>query len=1017
MHFLFTPVFKMRNYFITFQHIVCALQSEDLTSCELQKSNYAIFHNVKNLEKKIQNSNFTTGQIESLTVSKDSINICYIHCNITDTIIKNIIQILRKRYPTRKINIFLSSNDNNAISVNAKNVDIYQSNEKSIIINDSLLPVLSDPIMSKLSIDTIEFYDMTIDLKHRIFKTLKTVGSQKWFYKSNVHFVQCILFAENELQEAMSAISSNNLSEKISKRFIDTYGVKDPHGVDWSSIKIDRARPNSLGYLIENLTKQKLLTEFANLKKTKHERIVISNTNFATLLANDTNRIMLQSILLQANQVRFKNCTFNKNAAQVIRQVSLNHKNIMFIDMKDSINASRYQDNDSYEIMSELFKPKIRAPNPMDIFSEIFNISMEQSPNANVSHNKTQSPPNNDAVLRKAREYADSFPDTHERKKAINTLIDKAQKEDMNPQGSHISKSKLEWISNLPRGLIEAVKNINELKHLESVFWKIMNKTFIGNEKVKTEIIKHLILGIKEGKFKQWILLVGPPGIGKTLSISSVAMCVYYFNLWYQTKYLKMHNNMSEEEILKKVFDKTNPNLGWIRMNSITSADSIIGYDPVYMNSRPSDITKALASGHDEEIVECGVIGIDEIDKSNNDQKTNNNIAYTLLDKADNSGERFIDIYLREITMNLKKMAFVVATANSITGIPESIRDRFKIITLSGYTISERVEIIKNQQIPEKLKSLDLEPDAIRFEDDALRTLVENSSDKLSMRGVESDVSTVLEKAYELYINGGKKQLTVNVELMKDLLPSSVDILYTQRHTINNSGEVVVYIADKEGSIVPVKITVEKVSKEYSNNHQYDFVGANPIETNSSEKHNMANELRLLLTTAIPKALKDNQYESIANPLKHHIFVVQIHKDGGIKAAEYTNLALSIGVAVISLLKETQLKQTCYCLGAIDNQGRIQLPENKDISSKIKSALNYLKRHRPHEKLMIVINRFYKDKNDKQLLDILYSILAKDNISRNEVDVVFADNLIQAYEACVIKNQQTNNSNLKQLVN
>ena len=73
-----------------------------------------------------------------------------------------------------------------------------------------------------------------------------------------------------------------------------------------------------------------------------------------------------------------------------------------------------------------------------------------------------------------------------------------------------------------------------------------------------------------------------------------------------------------------------------------------------------------------------------------------------------------------------------IATANMIDGIPYPLFDRMEIITLSGYTEDEKLDIAKQFLIPKNLKEYSLTKNSFKLPMILLYTLLLNTQKKLA---------------------------------------------------------------------------------------------------------------------------------------------------------------------------------------------------------------------------------------------------------------------------------------------
>jgi ATP-dependent Lon protease len=154
------------------------------------------------------------------------------------------------------------------------------------------------------------------------------------------------------------------------------------------------------------------------------------------------------------------------------------------------------------------------------------------------------------------------------------------------------------------------------------------------------------------------LTFVGPPGVGKTAMALSIA------------------------EAMEMPFDQ-------ISFGSVKDSSVLTGHSATYIGALPGLFTKILLKSKRLDTV----VLLDEIDKiPNNSEGTSiASVLYHVLDKTQNN--RFKDMYMPEILIDLSKMVFLLS-ANSLENIDPL--DRMTVVEISGYSVSEKIDICSN---------------------------------------------------------------------------------------------------------------------------------------------------------------------------------------------------------------------------------------------------------------------------------------------------------------------------------
>lgn len=262
---------------------------------------------------------------------------------------------------------------------------------------------------------------------------------------------------------------------------------------------------------------------------------------------------------------------------------------------------------------------------------------------------------------------------------------------------------------------------------------EILDRDHFGLEKVKERVIEYLAVLQRSKKIKGPILcLIGPPGVGKTSLVKSIAEAM-------GRKYTKFA-------------------LGGIRDES-----EIRGHRKTYLGSMPGKIINLIKKVKTNN----PVMLLDEIDKMGSDFRGDPASALLeVLDPEQNS--HFVDHYL-EVEYDLSEVMFI-ATANSYN-LPRALIDRMEIINISGYVEEEKLQIAKNYLIPKQLKMHEMKKNELTIDDGAILELIRYYTKESGVRSLEREIGSVTRKVLQRILSNKKiKNISISSANLEEYL-------------------------------------------------------------------------------------------------------------------------------------------------------------------------------------------------------------------------------------------------------
>ena len=269
-----------------------------------------------------------------------------------------------------------------------------------------------------------------------------------------------------------------------------------------------------------------------------------------------------------------------------------------------------------------------------------------------------------------------------------------------------VTRNYLDLICNLPWDT-EGSSKMDDFSLSEAQ--KVLEKDHFGLDDVKKRIVEYLaVRKMKNDSKGSILLLVGPPGVGKTSVGRSIATA------------------------MKKPFFR-------FSVGGMRDEAEIKGHRRTYIGAMPGKIIQGLKITKNA----SPVFMIDEVDKMGSSH--NGDPASALLEVLDpEQNVSFRDDYL-DLPFDVSNVFFIL-TANTLDSIPSPLLDRAEIIQLSGYIDQEKFEIAKKYLIPKNLEKNGLKKGQVKYTKSALMTIAEEYAREAGVRHFEKCLDKIHRK-------------------------------------------------------------------------------------------------------------------------------------------------------------------------------------------------------------------------------------------------------------------------------
>jgi ATP-dependent Lon protease len=237
-----------------------------------------------------------------------------------------------------------------------------------------------------------------------------------------------------------------------------------------------------------------------------------------------------------------------------------------------------------------------------------------------------------------------------------------------------------------------------------------LDESHFGLDDVKRQVMEYLSVRKLEGKGRaDVLLLVGPPGVGKT-------------------------------SIGQAIADATGRKLLRVALGGVRDEAELRGHRRTYIGSRPGRLIEGFRRAGTAD----PVVLLDEVDKLT--RGVLGDPAAALLEILDpEQNHAFVDHYL-EVPFDLSRALFI-ATANDLSTIPGPLRDRMEILEIAGYTLGEKMVIARRHLLAKAAENAGLDTDDIDLDDEALEALIAGWTREAGVRQLQRTLGRLYRSA------------------------------------------------------------------------------------------------------------------------------------------------------------------------------------------------------------------------------------------------------------------------------
>lgn len=443
----------------------------------------------------------------------------------------------------------------------------------------------------------------------------------------------------------------------------------------------------------------------------------------------------------------------------------------------------------------------------------------------------------------------------------IEKEIDRLEKMPSTSAEGSVIRNYIDWLLTLPW----SNKTDDDIDLIKSE--EILNAEHYGLEKPKERVLEYLAVQKLVNKLKGPILcLVGPPGVGKTSIVRSIA------------------KSMGREFVR-------------ISLGGVRDEAEIRGHRRTYVGAMPGRIIQGMKNAG----VQNPVFLLDEVDKMAMDFRGDPGAA--LLEVLDPEQNNTFSDHFIEVPFDLSNVMFIT-TANAVHNIPRPLLDRMEMIYIPGYTEIEKLQIARKYLLPKQLRDHGLNENQLTIDDEMLMQIIRDYTREAGVRGLEQQLASLCRKAAKRIVVDSSAIVQVERDNLKELL-GAAKYRYQTAEEIDQIGAVTgLAWTEVGGDTLTIEVTVLPGSGKLTLTGKLGDVMKESAQAAFSFARSRAEEFGIA-------------------PDFHEKSDIHIHVPEGAIPKDGPSAGITIGTALISALSNIPVSRKVAMTGEITLRGRV----------------------------------------------------------------------------------------------